>query len=136
MTASQPWPADKRETFRALHEKTLVMPNPWDRGSTRILASLGFPALANTSAGFANSLGRHDGRTTRDEAIAHAGEILDVTDLPGTALRDEAVVLGPQRGRLGEDVITAHEIADHTGTISWECLTSISRRVPRFYKNP
>ena len=62
--------------------------------------------------------------------------MVDVTDLPGTALRDEAVVLGPQRGRLGEDVITAHEIADHTGTISWECLTSISRRVPRFYKNP
>ena len=80
MTATQPWPADKRETFRALHEKTLVMPNPWDRGSTRILASLGFPALANTSAGFANSLGRHDGRTTRDEAIAHAGEILDAME--------------------------------------------------------
>ena len=77
MTATQPWPADKRETFRALHEKTLVMPNPWDRGSTRIL---GFPALANTSAGFANSLGRHDGRTTRDEAIAHAGEILDAME--------------------------------------------------------
>lgn len=62
--------------------------------------------------------------------------MVDVTDLPGTTLRDEAVILGPQRGRLGEDVITAHEIADHTGTISWECLTSISRRVPRFYKNP
>lgn len=62
--------------------------------------------------------------------------MVDVTDLPGTALRDEAVVLGAQRGRLGEDVITADEIAAHTGTISWECLTSISRRVPRFYKNP
>jgi len=62
--------------------------------------------------------------------------MVDVTDLPGTALRDEAVVLGPQRGRLGEDAITADEIAAHTGTISWECLTSISRRVPRFYKNP
>ena len=62
--------------------------------------------------------------------------MVDVTELPGTALRDEAVILGTQRGRLGDDVITADEIAGHTGTISWECLTSISRRVPRFYKNP
>ncbi len=85
MTATPPSPADKRETFRALHEKTFVMPNPWDRGSTRILASLGFPAVATTSAGFANSLGRHDGRITRDEAIAHAGELLCATDLPVSA---------------------------------------------------
>lgn len=62
--------------------------------------------------------------------------MVDVTDLPGCALRDEAVVLGKQRGRLGQDTITADEIAEHTGTISWECLTSISRRVPRFYRNP
>ena len=51
-------------------------------------------------------------------------------------MRDEVVVLGPQEGRLGRDVITADEIADHSRTIPWEVLTSVSRRVPRFYREP
>jgi alanine racemase len=62
--------------------------------------------------------------------------MVDVTDIPAVSVRDEVVVLGEQRGRLGEDVITADELAAKTGTISWECLTSISRRVPRFYRHP
>ncbi|MCA9620041.1 MAG: alanine racemase [Myxococcales bacterium] len=62
--------------------------------------------------------------------------MVDVTDLPGVAVRDEVVVLGNQSGRFGRDAITADEIAALTGTISWECLTSISRRVPRFYRHP
>ncbi len=74
-----------REDFRALHEKNFVMPNPWDRGSAKILSELGFKALATTSAGFANSLGRSDGGVTREEAIAHAGEIIAATDLPVSA---------------------------------------------------
>lgn len=59
---------------------------------------------------------------------------VDVTDIEGVALGDEAVVLGSQRGPLGEDTISAEEIARHTGTIAWEVLTNISRRVPRFYR--
>ena len=74
-----------RDQFRALHTQTFIMPNPWDRGSTQILSSLGFPALATTSAGFANSLGRHDGQITREEAIAHAHMIVSATDLPVSA---------------------------------------------------
>ncbi|HZO14726.1 MAG TPA: alanine racemase [Polyangiaceae bacterium] len=62
--------------------------------------------------------------------------MVDVTDLPAISIRDEVVILGHQRGRLGEDTITADEIAAHIGTISYECLTSISRRVPRFYRHP
>ena len=62
--------------------------------------------------------------------------MVDVTDIEGVALRDEVVVLGEQSGRLGSDLIGADEIAAHCGTISWECLTSISRRVPRFYRHP
>lgn len=58
------------------------MPNPWDPGSAKILASMGFPALATTSAGFANALGRTDGAVTRDEAIAHARLIGHATSLP------------------------------------------------------
>ena len=85
MPTAPPTPSEARDTFRALHEKTFVMPNPWDRGSARILASLGFPALATTSAGFANALGRPDGGVTRDEAIAHAAEIVGATPLPVSA---------------------------------------------------
>ena len=61
------------------------MPNPWDLGSARILAALGFQALATTSAGFANSIGRQDGQTTREEAISHAGSIVGATPLPVSA---------------------------------------------------
>jgi alanine racemase len=62
--------------------------------------------------------------------------MIDVTDIPGVSLRDEVVVLGEGRGRLGQDVIGAGEVAAKIGTISWECLTSVSRRVPRFYRHP
>jgi alanine racemase len=62
--------------------------------------------------------------------------MIDVTDVPGARLGDEAALLGAQDGPLGRDAITADEIAAIAGTISWEVLTSISRRVPRFYREP
>ncbi|MBM4357913.1 MAG: alanine racemase [Deltaproteobacteria bacterium] len=62
--------------------------------------------------------------------------MVDVTDLPQVAVRDEVVVMGEQRGRFGTDAIGAQEIAELSGTISWETLTSVSRRVPRFYRHP
>jgi 2-methylisocitrate lyase-like PEP mutase family enzyme len=73
--------------FLALHRRgqPLLLPNPWDRGSAVLLASLGFQALATTSSGFAATLGRPDGSVTRDEALAHAAEIAGATDLPVTA---------------------------------------------------
>lgn len=76
---------DQRQTFRDLHKTPFIIPNPWDAGSARILASLGFSALATTSAGFANSLGRLDGGITREEAIAHAAVIDGATALPVNA---------------------------------------------------
>jgi 2-methylisocitrate lyase-like PEP mutase family enzyme len=63
----------------------LLMPNPWDAGSARILASLGFRALATTSAGFANTLGRLDMSVTRDEALMHAAAIVAAVDVPVSA---------------------------------------------------
>lgn len=62
--------------------------------------------------------------------------MIDVTDIPGASLRDEVVIVGEQKGRLGSGTITADELAHKVGTISWECLTNISRRVPRFYRHP
>jgi 2-methylisocitrate lyase-like PEP mutase family enzyme len=82
-----PTQTEKAERFLALHhgDQPLLMPNPWDRGSAQLLASLGFAALATTSSGFAATLGRADGAVTRDEAIGHAQWIAAGTDLPVSA---------------------------------------------------
>src|SRR2546426_8028043 len=78
---------DKSERFAALHhgESPLLLPNPWDAGSARVFAALGFDALATTSSGFAGTLGRLDGSITRDEALTHAAAIVAATDLPVSA---------------------------------------------------
>src|SRR3954451_16054343 len=74
-------------TFLDLHipGTPLLMPNAWDAGSARLLASLGFSALATTSSGFAATLGRLDGSVTRDEAIAHSAAVSAATDVPVSA---------------------------------------------------
>src|SRR5881397_1105571 len=84
MTASQ---SDKAARFRALHQApgAFVIPNPWDAGSARILAGLGFQALATSSGAAAGVLGRRDGTVTREEALAHARAIVTATDLPVSA---------------------------------------------------
>jgi 2-methylisocitrate lyase-like PEP mutase family enzyme len=75
--------AQRRDRFRQLHERgTFVMPNPWDIGSARILASMGFPALATTSLGHAASLGKVDQTVTRDELLTHVATIAAAVDLP------------------------------------------------------
>jgi 2-methylisocitrate lyase-like PEP mutase family enzyme len=79
--------SDKAKRFRALHEApgAFVIPNPWDAGSARILAGLGFQALATSSGASAGILGRRDGAVTRDESLAHCRAIVDATDLPVAA---------------------------------------------------
>jgi len=79
--------AEKAQTFRSLHNgsKSFVIANAWDGGSARILAGLGFPAIATSSGACAATFGRRDGRVTRDEALAHARVIVAATDLPVSA---------------------------------------------------
>jgi 2-methylisocitrate lyase-like PEP mutase family enzyme len=79
--------SDKANHFRALHQgpRSFVIPNPWDAGSARILAALGFQALATSSGASAGILGRRDGKVTRDEALAQARGIVEATDLPVSA---------------------------------------------------
>jgi len=73
----------KAVAFRALHDgEAFVIPNPWDAGSARVLAALGFKALATTSSGFAFTLGRLDGQATLDEVVEHAAVLDQATDLP------------------------------------------------------
>ena len=78
---------DKALRFQALHQRTgaFVMPNPWDAGSARLLAGLGFPALATSSGAAAGTLGRCDGAISRDESLALAQAIVCATDLPVSA---------------------------------------------------
>ncbi len=76
--------ADRRAAFRALHERDRIflMPNAWDVGSARLLATLGFEALATTSQGFAWAIGKVDQPVTRDELVAHVAELAEATPLP------------------------------------------------------
>ena len=78
---------EKADRFRALHSGpgAFVIPNPWDVGSARVLAGLGFQALATSSAAAAMALGRKDHDLTRDETLGHAQLIVDATDLPVSA---------------------------------------------------
>ena len=75
---------ERRARFRELHagDRLFLMPNPWDVGSARLLESLGFPALATTSAGFAWSLGKPDQQVTRDELVAHVEAIAAAVSVP------------------------------------------------------
>jgi 2-methylisocitrate lyase-like PEP mutase family enzyme len=79
--------ADKGRRFQALHQGpgAFVIPNPWDAGSARLLAMLGFEALATTSAGYAFTLGLCDNQVGRDPMLAHVADLVAATDLPVSA---------------------------------------------------
>src|SRR5712691_7743389 len=79
--------SDKATHFRELHQApgAFVIPNPWDAGSARLLAGLGFQALATSSGASAGVLGRRDGQVTREEALTHAGAIVAAVDVPVSA---------------------------------------------------
>jgi 2-methylisocitrate lyase-like PEP mutase family enzyme len=78
---------EKGRIFRSLHERdsAFIIPNPWDRGTARLLAHLGFESLATTSMGYAFSAGRPDGAIEREEMMTHLAEIASATELPVSA---------------------------------------------------
>jgi 2-methylisocitrate lyase-like PEP mutase family enzyme len=78
---------EKGRIFRALHERdqAFIIPNPWDVGTARLLAHLGFEALASTSAGYAFSAGQRDNRIGREETMTHVAALVSATDLPVSA---------------------------------------------------
>ena len=80
-----PLQSDKARQFAELHRTCFVIGNAWDAGSARILAGLGYQALATSSGAHAGTLGRRDGAVTREEALAHAKQIVEATDLPVSA---------------------------------------------------
>ncbi len=119
MAASQ---SEKATRFRALHQGpgAFVIPNPWDAGSARILAGLGFEALATSSGASAGVLGRRDGKVTREEALAHARAIVGATDLPVSADLEkgfgDAPAVAAETIRLAAEVgLVGGSIEDATG---------------------
>jgi 2-methylisocitrate lyase-like PEP mutase family enzyme len=117
-----PLSADTAAAFRALHERTgaFVIPNPWDVGSARLLAGLGFEALATTSAGFAWTRGQPDGGVSREEALAHCREIAAATPLPVNAdlekcFADDPAGVAATIRLAGETGIAGASIEDASG---------------------
>ena len=110
------------DRFRSLHDQPqpLLLPNPWDAGSAKLLEDQGFQALATTSSGFAATLGRLDGSVTRDEAIAHSAVIVDAASLPVSADLENGFADDPegvaQTIRLAVDAgLAGCSIEDYTG---------------------
>lgn len=114
--------ASRAEQFLALHDgpAPLLLPNPWDQGSARLLASLGFRALATTSSGYAATLGRLDGSVTRDEALGHAELIVESTELPVSAdlenaFADEPDGVADTIARAVRTGLAGASVEDYTG---------------------
>ena len=117
MTATQ---ADKGEVFRGLHEgEPFVIPNPWDAGSAKTLTSLGFKALATTSAGLAETLGRLDSNVTLDELSDHVADLATATDLPISVDLENG--FGPQPDDAAKAITRAAEAGAVGGSIEdWD----------------
>ncbi len=114
----------KAALFRTLHQgpNAFLIPNPWDAGSARVFAALGFKALATSSAASAGVLGRRDGRVTRDECLAHARAIVDATDLPVSCdlergFGDDPETVAETIRLAAETGLVGGSIEDSTGTL-------------------
>jgi 2-methylisocitrate lyase-like PEP mutase family enzyme len=119
MTVTQ---KEKATRFRSLHDGpgAFVIPNPWDIASSKMLAGLGFQALATSSAAAACAIGKKDGGLTRDEALEHARMIVDATDLPVSAdlekgFGDAPEVVAETVRLAGEAGLVGCTIEDTTG---------------------
>ncbi|HUN44096.1 MAG TPA: isocitrate lyase/phosphoenolpyruvate mutase family protein [Acetobacteraceae bacterium] len=113
---------EKAAAFRALHEQSgaFIIPNPWEAGTAKVLAGLGFKAIATTSLGLANMLGCADSNVTREQAIANCRVIAESTDLPVNADLENCFAHEPdaaaQTIRLAAEAgVVGGSIEDHTG---------------------
>jgi 2-methylisocitrate lyase-like PEP mutase family enzyme len=119
---STPSQSEKAARFEALHQGpgAFVIANPWDAGSARVLAGLGFAALATSSGASAAVYGRRDGRVSREEAMAHVRAIVEATDLPVSADLEKGFGDGPEAAaqtiRLGAEAgLVGGSIEDASG---------------------
>jgi alanine racemase len=113
-----------------------TIPMGYADGLLRQLGSGPRPGPASVSAPRVGDVLVRGKRAPFVGAISMDMSMIDVTDVAGAAPGDEAVVLGAQEGPAGKDAITVEEVAERAAVIPWEVMTSISRRVPRFYREP
>ena len=115
--------AEKGKIFRALHERNgaFIIPNPWDIGTARLLAHLGFEALATTSAGYAFSVGQRDNTIDRDQMMKHVASIVSITDLPVSADLENGF------GDSAETVAETIRLAAATGLVGGSIEDSTKR---------
>ena len=94
-----PTQKEKCQIFKAMHEApgAFVIPNPWDEGSARIMQHLGAPALATTSQGFAQTLGKLDGHVTLEEKLAHCTRLANATDVPINVDFEDGFAMAPEQ---------------------------------------
>lgn len=125
MTTRSTSTSDKAATFAALHQRdgAFIIPNPWDVGSARLLQGLGFEALATTSSGFANSLGRVDGEVTLEEKLDHLRALSGATDIPISADLENGFGDAPQAvasaiRQAAEAGVVGGSIEDYSGNDS------------------
>lgn len=123
--------AQKALTFRALHERVgaFIIPNPWDIGTARLLAHLGFEALATTSAGYAFSIGQRDNSVDRDAMLAHVRTIVAATDLPVSADLENGF------GDSPETVAETFRLAVATGLVGASIEDFTGRRNEPLYEH-
>lgn len=121
--------AEKGIIFRALHERdsAFIIPNPWDIGTARLLAHIGFEALATTSAGYAFSIGQRDNTVGRDKMLAHVRDIVPATDLPVSADLENGF------GDEPETVAETIRLAASAGLVGCSIEDSTTRRDDPIY---
>ena len=128
-----PTQQEKGAAFRALHDgDPFVIPNPWDAGSAKVLAGLGFKALASTSSGFAFTLGRPDGAATLDEVVEHTGALDRATDLPLSVDLEDGYGPAPQDAaraiaRVGQAGAVGASIEDYDGRAIFPVDAAVER---------
>ena len=125
--------AERVARFRALHERgTFVIANAWDAGSARVLAGLGFAAIATSSGAMANTLGRLDGKVTREEALSHARALCEAVDVPVAADLENGFGDSPQDAaqtvrRGAEAGLAGGSIEDYSGQAVYELDQAVER---------
>ena len=125
---------EKGERFRVLHERegAFIIPNPWDAGSARLLEAMGFEALATTSSGFAQSLGRLDGSVTLIEKAAHCRALAEITDIPVSAdlengFADDPLEVAAAIRVIAETGIVGASIEDFSGSHIYDFQLAVER---------
>ena len=126
--------AEKGQVFWDLHERNeiFVIPNPWDAGSARLMQGLGFKALATTSAGFAQSLGRLDGQVSLDEKIEHCRALCSATEIPVSADFENGFADSPEDAavnlvKVAHAGVVGGSIEDYSGSDIYDFDLAVDR---------